>query len=259
MRKRLSITLFVLLVLAVLIFLNNSFSLFSFFQSITQSFLSTPKRLIYSVSKTFPGTKKNEMNTLKEENKKLIEKMVNYEKLQKENIALSSQFKESNENSQKLLPASVVGFSGKETTPYVITIDKGSRHSVKKNMTVVVGQHLVGYVDKVSPSFSEVILPVSKKFSVLGVLQEKGSEGIVKGEEDFVLFDHVLTTEDLKKGDVLLTKGNLSADGTGIIPNLIIGKATTVNRVETNPFQSAEIVSMINYSKLTMVFVVVEQ
>src|SRR3989344_3447272 len=161
MRKRLSITLFILLCVSVLIFVNNSFSVFAFFSGTMQRIFSSPKRILYGISKSFPGVKKDEMSSLKKENKRLVEKMVDYDKLRKENNALVSQFKESNENSQKLTPASVVGFSGKELTPFSITIDRGSSDGVKKDMSVVSSKHLVGYTRTVSPHFSEVILPVS--------------------------------------------------------------------------------------------------
>jgi len=57
---------------------------------------------------------------------------------------------------------------------------------------------------------------------------------------------------------VILTKGEVGSDGIGVVPDLIIGKITSISKNETSPFQSAEVMPVIDFSKLTNVFIIAQ-
>lgn len=200
----------------------------------------------------------SEMDKLRAENTKLLSKMVDYNNLKKDNEALRSQFQSTAISSQKLLPAHIVGFKGSLTSPDVFILSVGTRSNIKKGMAVVSGNNLVGEIKNVSPYFSEVILVQNSNFSTLGVTSENNSPGIVKGEEDFIIFDHVVITDTISKNETVTTKGEQNGSGVGIPAGLIIGKITDVNKSETQPFQSGIVKSLVNFQKLSTVFVVTQ-
>jgi len=70
--------------------------------------------------------------------------------------------------------------------------------------------------------------------------------------------DKVVITDELEKGHLIVSKGEVEKNGIGIPPDLIIGKIKSVNKSDNKPFQNAEIESLINYSQLEVVFVLIE-
>ena len=101
-----------------------------------------------------------------------------------------------------------------------------------------------------------MILVNNKDFSALGKDIFGNAPGVVHGESDFVLFDKVAITDNLQKNDLVVTFGEINEQGFGIPPDVVVGKITTVNKSENRPFQNAKVESIINYSKLEIVFVV---
>lgn len=200
----------------------------------------------------------SEMDKLRAANTKLLSKMVDYNNLKKDNEALRSQFQSTAVSSQKLLPAKIVGFKGSLSSPDVFILSAGTNNHIKKGMAVISGNNLVGEIKNVSPYFSEVILVQNSNFSTLGVASENNSPGIVKGEEDFIIFDHVVITDTISQNDTVVTKGEQNGSGIGIPAGLIIGKITDINKSETQPFQSGIVKSLVNFQKLSTVFVVIE-
>jgi cell shape-determining protein MreC len=61
----------------------------------------------------------------------------------------------------------------------------------------------------------------------------------------------------LKKNELVLTKGDVDIDGTGIPADLVIGKIQSIEKVPTAIFQRAEVKSLINLTKLSVVFIVI--
>lgn len=197
-----------------------------------------------------------ELDRVKNENSKLISQMVSYNNLKKDNVALRSQFQDTSITSEKLVPAHIVGFKGAISSPDTFVVDIGSNSHVKTGMAVILGNSLVGQVSKVTQYFSEIILVTNKNFSTLALTSAGNSPGIITGEDDFILFDHVVITDTISQKDTVVSKGGQNINGIGIPANLIIGKIMSVHKSETSPFQSAIVKSLLNFSKINMVFVV---
>ncbi|HZJ18567.1 MAG TPA: rod shape-determining protein MreC, partial [Patescibacteria group bacterium] len=70
--------------------------------------------------------------------------------------------------------------------------------------------------------------------------------------------DNVLLSENLKKGDIILTKGDIDQEENGYPPDLIIGKIISVDKSPSALFQKADVVSLVDLSKLTTVFIIVK-
>lgn len=244
------VILFFLFISLLIFILSNALtSPFSFISSL----FSTPRAYLYSA--VF-ASKETELDKLKQENLKLREEFVEYRRIKEDNEALRAQFEEQLIPSQNLLPAKIIGFKGNLSNPDTFILNQGERSGVRVNMAVISGKVLVGKIAKVTEYNSEVILPFSKKFSTLGNTVDNNASGIVSGQEDFIIFDHVVITDNLSSGEEVATKGEQNLNGEGIAPGLIVGKIERINKVESKPFQDAIIKSPLNFRKLTTVFVV---
>lgn len=255
MRKRLTVTIALFFFISLILFLNNTVPLVSIVQGGVQKAFEIPKSFLYRTSKTILPNKTDEISRLKEENKKLSIRVTELEKIRKDNEAYQSQFAQSKESSSHLLPAEVIGFEGKTTRPTKIVVNRGVEDGVKVGMVVVFEKNLVGKIDRVGASYSVVVLPISTDFTATGKTVEDETEGIITGQNDFILFDHILITDPLKQGDIVVTKGSVNAQGIGLPPGVVVGKVKTVSKVDTKPFQTAEVESLLSFNTLTKVFI----
>lgn len=246
--------------LSFFILLSFVFYLFSKQISTPLEFLthlfSTPRANLYSFAHA--SSKDTETEALQNENKKLREQLSQMNFLKQDNAALRSQFQDATILSEKLLPVRIIGFKGSIFLPTVFVLDQGEKTGVKKGMAVIIGHQLVGKIGSVSSYYSEVYLPNNKNFSTLAVSSDNNAPGIIAGQEDFMLFGDVVITDTISKGETVATKGETDGSGAGIPPGLVIGKIKTVNKSETKPFQSAVVESLIDFKKLTTVFVVIK-
>ncbi len=201
------------------------------------------------------------------ENKILVAKLKDMQKLTQENSALRDQFETSYPASQDLLPANIVSapsFVPGVSSPEYLVIDKGKKDNVKIGSAVVFKDNLVGKVVAVSDGLSKVMLvsnpslSISAKTISLKDTNSVGALGILKGlgGESLVL-DNVLLSDNLQAGDYVTTKGDMQIDNTGYPPSLIVGKITSVEKKASDLFQKAKVRSMLDFSKLNMVFVVI--
>ncbi len=252
-KKKIIVTLIVIGFIAVLIFVYRKSPPVVFFEGIVQSVFSAPKSFFYSLGK---NKREDEVKILEEKVKKLEQKLVDFDLTKKDNEALRSQFASSGETTQSLTSAKIIGFLGENQKPAEFIINAGLREGVAKGMTVVFEKYLVGKVEEATSNYSVVMTPFSSRFQVLAKLDETGANGIVIGRGDLLLFDGVLITDILKKDGVITTKGEVDKNGIGVLPDMIIGKITSISKRETAPFQSAQLSPMLDYTKLTNVFVI---
>lgn len=255
MKKQPLILLAIFLFASILIFLNNGFPGVKFFSNITQTVFSPPKSLLYDLRVFISREDAPELKKIKEENAKLSEKLIEFQRLKGDNEALTSQFETSETKEFNLLPAHVIGFLGRFSSPASLIIDRGEKHGIKAGMAVIFKNNLVGKIIQVSPSYSQVILPLNEKFSVIGKTTEGDIPGVIKGEEDFILLDRVHVNEKITLGELILTKGEINEKGFGVPPDFIIGRVISVNKNESLPFQTAKVEALIPFSKLNQVFI----
>jgi cell shape-determining protein MreC len=129
---------------------------------------------------------------------------------------------------------------------------------VQLGSIVVFKDNLIGKVVKISPRLSVVDLFNHKgitftaetvKTSALGISQGAGGGKMVLG--------NVLLSDTLQTGDIVVTKGDVDAGGKGFPPQLVVGKIVSVNKKTSALFQTAEVESLVDVTKLKMVFVMV--
>ena len=193
---------------------------------------------------------------LEDENLKLLSTFVAFEKLKKENQALSDQFRTVYPKSMQLLKADVIGAPGfipGISVPNIFILNKGEKDNIKKGCAVVVKNNLVGVVAKTSTNLSEVDTVNNSSFSFT-VKTQNGAIGVIKGGNVLTL-ENILLSENIKTGELVLTKGDINNDGIGIPQDLVIGKITSVEKNPSDLFQKAKVESFVNLINLTSVFV----
>ena len=249
-RKKALTTLVILAIVSVTIYIYRNGEPVRFVQGGIQSVFSGPKSFFYSLGK-------NEDTSAKDKKiKELTEKLVTFELVKKDNEALKNQFETSGSTTVNLVAAKIIGFQGDVRRPTELVINAGKKDNIQNGMTVISGKHLIGKIELVSNNYSVIETPFNDKFQVLAKLPSTNANGILIGRGSFMLFDRVIITDLLKKDEVIVTKGEVNRSGVGVLPDIIIGKIVSISKRETAPFQAAEIVPLIDYSKLTEVFIV---
>lgn len=255
MRRQPLVLIGVFLLLSILILLNNNSAPVKFITGFTQGIFSAPKTFLYGLQTKLGRDESIEIQSLKEENARLVKQFIEFGRIKKDNEALRSQFEAGTAKNYRLMPAHVIGFLGKPQYPSSLIIDLGETDGIKAGMAAIVEQNLIGKIGKVSQNYSEVVLVNNKNFGALARTAGDVS-GIIAGQEDFILFDRVAVNENIEKDEMVLTKGEINDSGFGSPPDFIIGKIVSVSRSESLPFQAAKVASVVNISKLHMIFII---
>ncbi len=131
-----------------------------------------------------------------------------------------------------LLPAEVIDkdIYGAENT---LTINVGNKDSVKVDMAVIDERGIIGKVVLVSDRFSLVMPYLNTEFRSPGKIQPMGAEGIVTwdGEQqDRLKMEHVIKTEPVLRGHLVVTSGYSSVFPAGYPIGFVDSLATRPGR-----------------------------
>ena len=259
-RSKISVVFFVLLILSILLFIFSKTGLLDGPQSILAKIASPFQSMSFSAF-NFLSSGDSKTKQLEKENKELLGKIVNQDKLLKENSALHDQFAVNSPKSTTLLPTKIVGapsFVPGITDPTTFIIDKGTNDRVKVGDAVVLKDILVGKVISSSNYFSKVDILTNTSFSLTVKDQRSGANGVTKGDGGRqLILDNVLQSDDIKESDVLVTKGGQDTSGRGIPPDLIVGKIVSVEKKPSEVFQKGKVQSPLDFSNFSEVFVVI--
>ncbi len=165
--------------------------------------------------------------------------------LQAENRNLRQQLEAPLPPGWDFLPALVLGWDR------YLLIDKGVNDGVKSGMAVVFKEQLIGQVVEASAKTARVRL-LTDPDSKVPAKTIKNSRGLTIGAfGNRLVFSRVLQKEPLTEADLVLTSGEADFP-----PNLVIGKIGLVNSKEGEIYKEAELIPLLDYSKLENVFVV---
>src|SRR3989344_8895798 len=248
------------LVLSILIFGLSQVKLFKNFFTATGEVLSPIQKITYQSFQLVTNFKKDDsLRKLEEENNKLIRQLVNQKLLEKENSALRDQFKTEAPKSINLLPAKIVGapsFIPGISEPSTFIIDKGTEDNIKVGDAVVFKDNLVGSIVEVSSYLSKANLITSRSSSFTAKTSRTEAAGVVKGDGGRqMIMDNILQDLDVRKSAIVVSKGSLDIKGKGYPPDLIVGKIISVEKKPSALFQKAEVVSLLDFSNLSTVFI----
>jgi rod shape-determining protein MreC len=238
------------------------------FKDIGFSLMSGAQRGVYSVSSFFSGTVTaiKELSDLKQKYEALSKRLEDYELLQRsnadirvENDHLKSLLGFSESIPVKNIPAEIIGrdpnnlYSG-------ITINRGAKHGIKKNMPVISFQGsnsgLVGKIVQVGRTTSLVMPVYDYQCFVSARLETSRYDGLVNGQGSS---DSPLVMKYVKKrakdeitiGEKILTSG----ENNNFPKNVPIGFVTKIRGSDYETSLDLEVEPVIDFSRLENVFV----
>jgi rod shape-determining protein MreC len=201
----------------------------------------------------------NEKQQLLSENAGLRKQLVDQKKLVSENNALKDQFATTKPAAQQVLPARIIGAPGfipGVSPPEKLIIDRGSRDGIVTGAVVVIKDNVIGTIAGVSHTIATVSLLTVSDTSFTAKTLETHAAGVVHGGAGGLALTNVTLSQKLKRGDVVLTKGDIDQQGKGFPPDLVVGKIVDIDKKASSLFQTAQIKSFIDVSALTTVFIV---
>ncbi len=140
-------------------------------------------------------------------------------------------------------------FSDREN---MLVIDAGWRKGVKKDMTVLVPEGLVGRVTAVSENYARVMPVIHPDFKVIAVADSCGSMGILSwsgGREFIAQIEHIPISSRIKLNERLVT----SDFSTFSIRGIPVGRV--VRMKPDNLFYDVDVRLAVDFSNLTLVLV----
>lgn len=197
-----------------------------------------------------------------EENERLREQLasaamleVHLNELREENNRLRRMLDFEQQSEHDLIPAQVVARNPSQWFA-TITINRGSLHGVKRSMSVMTADGLIGSVSAVSPLSSRVLLLTDPGRAVSSMVQRSRDPGMVESnpEQPGTLRMYNLPRDaNIQKGDIIISSGK-----GGIFPEgLLIGYVLQVGADEANLLRFALLQPAADFNRLEEVFVVV--
>jgi rod shape-determining protein MreC len=153
-----------------------------------------------------------------------------------------------------LIAAEVVGYQPDNFRQF-LTIGRGTQDGIKVGMAVVEQGELVGTVESAGPTTAKVFLVIDPNFRVAALDQDQSDRptGTIHGQIGGGLeMDEIAQTESIKAGDTIVTSGL----GGNVEEGLIIGHIQAVSKQDNGVFQSAQVTTDIDFSRLDFVYVV---
>lgn len=214
---------------------------------------------------TFNSVK--ELAQLKKDYNALVEKLNNYEQMQrsnaeirKENERLKEQLDFAVSMDEKNIPAQIISRDLDSSFPY-LTIDKGIANGIKKNMPVVAFQNgengLVGKVVQVGTFTSQIIPIYNITNRVSCRVMNTRDLGLVNGmgsvEQPLELkYIRKKAQPDLHIGDVIVTSG----ENDNYMKNIPVGTISKIIPVDYESTLTIELTPIIDFDRLENVIVV---
>lgn len=160
-----------------------------------------------------------------------------------------------------LVDASVIG---RETDSYstVLTLNRGTVHGVKTNMSVITAEGVFGYVKEAGLDWCRVVSIVETATSVGAYTERGGAIGVVEGDADLrgggmCRMTYIEDTADIRIGDLVYTGGGSGSQYPG---GLLIGEITSLEADTYSRTLVAEITPAVDFTaidELTRVMVVI--
>lgn len=197
-----------------------------------------------------------ENQALKAQLEQLLAENNQLEEYRQENLRLRQllRLKESMEGKFTLEAAEVIARDIKNWDSR-LTINKGSRHGLKKGMAVITYKGLVGRISSVSNETAEVLLLFDKQGAVAGLLQQSRFPGVVESTSDnsgLLQMIHLPADAPVTKNQVVVTSGL-----GGVIPaGLRIGYVVDVKEEPNGLMKRALIKPFVDMDRLEEVMVV---
>jgi len=194
--------------------------------------------------------------------------------LTKENAALKARLGSDDRNSSRLKQldkmlktagegqygikgAEVIAIGAAQGFSWTITVDVGANDGIRRDMTVLNGDGLVGRVTTVGPNTATVLLANDPDFTVGTRMEATDELGFASGQGDRPLRVELLNGKaEVKKGDRLVTFGS-QADKP-FVPGVPVGVVSRVDPSGGDLTRTLYVTPYVSFTKLDIVGVVVQ-
>lgn len=145
---------------------------------------------------------------------------------------------------------------GRDISPFLhyVIINRGSDDDLRRGMPVVSSQGLVGRIAAVTADGARVQL-ITDPDSVINVrIQPSGAEGTLEGSiTGDISVENIPQDAIIQTGDLILTSGL----GGNFPPDMLVGQVSGVRQQPVELFQTASVESVVDFSQLEIVLVIV--
>jgi rod shape-determining protein MreC len=154
----------------------------------------------------------------------------------------------------RFFPAKVVNNSVSEENNY-ITLYRGSKQGVRKDMGVTGPQGIVGHVILVSDNFCRVMSLLNHNSRVSAMLKDSYHTGIVDwdgADPSYVTLHNISKSAKVKIGDTVVTS-NLSGNYP---PGLLIGRVSAIETDPSTNFYTLKVKTATNFYSLQYAYLI---
>lgn len=219
------------------------------------SIVSTPVKNFFS-DVTHLGRTRDQIEKLEAENANLKQRLINRKNADAQLKQLKSILDLTGTAGYKVVNARVISNGSSQSFSQTITIDSGANAGIKKNMTVLSQNGIVGVVKDVYPTSALIQLASDPSFRIGARIAGSQQIGVLTGlgtrSASLQLLDNSTT---VKEGDVLLSRGSIA--NRPFVPGVPLGYVTSVDNSAGAVAQTATIRYYTNFSTLGVVAVVV--
>ncbi|MEU1180392.1 rod shape-determining protein MreC [Streptomyces sp. NPDC005820] len=203
------------------------------------------------------GERHDRMAQLEKENAALKAKLGSDDRNRSRLAQLDKMLKIAGEGQYGIKGAEVIAIGAAQGFSWTITIDVGASDGIKRDMTVLNGDGLVGRVTTVGPNTATVLLANDPDFTVGTRMEGNDELGFASGQGDSPLRVELLNGKaDVKKGDRLVTFGS-QADKP-FVPGVPVGVVSRVDPSGGDLTRTLYVTPYVGFTKLDVVGVVVE-
>ncbi|MFJ9035817.1 rod shape-determining protein MreC [Streptomyces sp. NPDC102406] len=202
------------------------------------------------------GNRHDRIGQLERENAALKAKLGSDDRNRSKIHQLDTMLKTAGAGQYGIKGAQVIAIGSAQGFSWTVTIDAGADDGIKRDMTVLNGDGLVGRVTTVGPGTATVLLANDPDFTV-GTRMEKTDElGFTSGQGDRPLRVQLLNGKaKVKKGDRLVTFGS-QADKP-FVPGVPVGRVVRVDPSGGDLTRTVYVQPYVGFTRLDIVGVVV--
>jgi rod shape-determining protein MreC len=195
---------------------------------------------------------RNENENLINENRKLVNTILNLRELEQENIRLRGLFQFKENFKIDTVMARMIA-KDVSTEFRAIRINRGRDSGIQPNMAVMNAEGVVGRVLRVDDHTADVVTLLDPLSAIDAYIMRSRARGIVEGLTDSLCqLKFALRVDDIQPGDLLLSSGL----GGNFPKGVPVGTIIKVTRKSFGITQKVEVKPSVDFSKLEEVLVV---
>ncbi|MFF7339230.1 rod shape-determining protein MreC [Streptomyces sp. NPDC008163] len=203
------------------------------------------------------GARHDKIAALEKQNAELKAKLGSDDRNRSRVRQLDDMLKKSATGQYGIAAAEVIAIGAAQGFSWTVTIDAGTKDGVKRDMTVINGDGLVGRVTTVGPDTATVLLANDPDFTVGTRMESTDELGFATGQGSRPLAVQFLNGKaKVKKGDRLVTFG--SSKDKPFVPGVPVGQVVRVDPSGGGLTRTVYVRPYVSFTKLDIVGIVVQ-